>query len=203
MNNGLIIVAGETASGKDTFVNKLVKEYPNKFRAVCSYTTRPKRENEIEGKDHYFVNKELFHKLKSTMDSTNSTLAYTKISSSDITDGYEYMASTDELKKSNIYILDPKGIKNLKELFPDKELFIIYITANLSDRVERCRKRSDFKTEFKTRVMNEYEQFLDFNLEQGYDLKINNNNESEFGYSLFRLACVNFINQCKKKEMDE
>ena len=172
----LFCIAGETASGKDSLSNKLIKEYPHLFRAVCSYATRPKRDNEEDGKEHYFVSQEYFNNLKMELEKNNSLVAYTKITSKDNPNGYEYMASADELEKANIYIIDPAGIKYLKENFSDRvgRIVVIYITAHLDDRIKRAKERSDFNTAFKNRVMNEFEQFLDFNLKKEYDYIIHN-----------------------------
>ena len=53
MKKTLFCIAGETCSGKDTLVSELIKKNPDVLKAVCSYTTRPKRDNETEGKEHY------------------------------------------------------------------------------------------------------------------------------------------------------
>ena len=53
----LIIIMGATASGKDTVLNKMVKEGAKRF---VSYTTRPMRIGEIYGKEYNFVTKEEF-----------------------------------------------------------------------------------------------------------------------------------------------
>lgn len=198
----LMCIVGETASGKDSLVNKLINNYPDKFKAVCSYATRPKRDNEIPGKDHYFVNKEFFDMLKKNLEESNSLVAYTKIASKDNPDGFEYLASLEEVQNSNIYIIDPNGIKSLKENFPEiaKNMVVIYITASLSNRVKRARKnRSDFKTEFKKRVMNEYEQFLDFNIEKEYDFIIHNEEgDFEKSYELLENKALFF---CTREEI--
>ena len=101
---------GETGSGKDTLINKVCKEYPEDFSPVCSYTTRPKRPGEIDGREHYFVSEDEFHKLLNETPRSD-IIAYTKISSDDRPDkGYEYMATISELQKHNVYIIDYEGL---------------------------------------------------------------------------------------------
>ena len=172
MKKTLFCIVGETCSGKDTMVSRLIKEYPDLLKAVCSYASRPKRENEEEGREHYFVSEEEFATIKKELEEKDELVAYTKIVSSSNPDGYEYMASLDAVKDSNLYIIDPKGIKFLKEHFADRieNIVVIYITATLPDRIWRARFRSDFNTEFRNRVINEFEQFLDFNLNIEYYL---------------------------------
>lgn len=175
----LFCICGESASGKDTLVSKLLKVYENLLQAVCSYASRPMRDNEKEGIEHYFRTREEFQVLKENH--KDDILAYTKICSKENPDGYEYMALIDELEHANIYIIDPQGLRYLKEKFGDRipNIVVIYITAPLDHRVSRAKTRSDFNTQFKKRVMQEYEQFLDFNINEEYDYIIHNENGKE------------------------
>ena len=49
----LIAIIGKAGSGKDTVCKQLVKTY--NYHKVIPYTTRPKRENEVEGEDYFFL----------------------------------------------------------------------------------------------------------------------------------------------------
>lgn len=180
----LYCICGETCSGKDTLVNRLINEFPKKFKPVISYTTRPKRENETDGVEHYFVSKEKFNYLKSK----KKILAYTKISSRENPDGYEYMALKNELKKANIYIIDPNGIETLKKMYPHIRLKIIYIYSSMEQREERAKKyRSDYNEEFHKRMEQESEQFEIFRSKKKYDYVIHNVDSCEdISYSKLR-----------------
>ena len=116
----LYCICGMTASGKDSLVNRLVNDYPDKLKTICSYTTRPKRDNETDGKEHYFISKVEFNQLMKAK--PDNILAYTKICSKENPDGYEYMALDNELKTANVYIIDPKGVKYLKEKYSKKSV---------------------------------------------------------------------------------
>ena len=50
----ILALFGESGAGKDTVLNGLLEENPS-FHRIVSCTTRPKRENEIDGKDYNFV----------------------------------------------------------------------------------------------------------------------------------------------------
>ena len=52
----LIYMMGKSSSGKDTIYNRLKKE--NAFGTYVSYTTRPKRDGEIEGVTYNFLSME-------------------------------------------------------------------------------------------------------------------------------------------------
>lgn len=59
----VFIFIGASASGKDTAIQYLNEHY-NNFIPIVSYTTRPKREGEINCRDYYFVSKNEFYKLR-------------------------------------------------------------------------------------------------------------------------------------------
>ena len=62
----IIAIIGEAGSGKDYLTKQLVKQYPLLFHEIVSCTTRPKRENEIDGVDYYFLSPEYFAQYKET-----------------------------------------------------------------------------------------------------------------------------------------
>ena len=60
----LIIISGTTCAGKGTVIKKLLANH-NDIVLSTSYTSRPKRESEIDGVDYYFVSQEEFeNKIK-------------------------------------------------------------------------------------------------------------------------------------------
>ena len=61
--NKIIIISSPSGAGKTTICKYLIKKLNNVDLSV-SYTTRNKRNNEIEGKDYFFTSKEKFIELK-------------------------------------------------------------------------------------------------------------------------------------------
>jgi len=60
MNKGLLfIVAAPSGAGKTSMVRALLKNDPS-IRLSISYTTRPPRPGEVDGKDYHFVSKDTF-----------------------------------------------------------------------------------------------------------------------------------------------
>ena len=62
--NKPLMILGPSAVGKDTMINRLKAKFPEKIYKLPSYTTRPKREGEIDEVDYFFVTKEKFNKLR-------------------------------------------------------------------------------------------------------------------------------------------
>lgn len=107
MRQMIVCIVGPSGSGKTTLANIASKELS--IPTLCSYTTRPKRENEINGIDHFFVSKE-------EMPTKDKMLAYTKFGD------YEYWASIEQIPidKPIIYVIDEKGLLMLIEEWGDK-----------------------------------------------------------------------------------
>ena len=117
----LITITGPSGAGKDT-VARMLSEMIS-YQVLCSYTTRPKREGEIDGVEHHFV--EQCNVPRDKM------LAYTQYG------GYEYWVSLDQVTDKSIYVIDEAGLKDLCERFPDIELFKICVSARESTRLYR------------------------------------------------------------------
>jgi guanylate kinase len=58
----LLVLSGPTCSGKDTVMRALLKRNRNMQRLVTT-NSRPKRDDEKEGVDYYFITKDEFEKL--------------------------------------------------------------------------------------------------------------------------------------------
>src|SRR5512140_388862 len=58
----LIVISGPSGAGKDTIV-QCMKDRGMPFHFVVTATTRPRRANEVNGKDYFFVNKEEFARM--------------------------------------------------------------------------------------------------------------------------------------------
>ena len=117
----LITITGPSGAGKDT-VARMLSEMSG-YKVLCSYTTRPKREGEIDGVEHHFVEKcDVSH---------DRILTYTQYGS------YEYWTTIDQVTDKSIYVIDEDGLKALCKRFPNIELFKICVSAYEETRIRR------------------------------------------------------------------
>ena len=158
----LILLVGETGSGKDTVANKLP------YKKVISYTTRPMRDVDTNGSNHWFISDKEMDELEK-----KDLIAWTK------TGKVRYCAIVDSLVEDTmIYIINPNGVRWFKEHYKSNKVNIIVIGLyiSLNERMERCKTRSDFNSSFMQRVKDEQEDFDKFRLNGEFDYIIKNNN---------------------------
>ena len=127
----LIIISGTTCAGKGTVIKELLKR--NKDLCVSiSCTSRPKRDNEIDGKDYYFLTREEFEKKIKN----NEFLEYAKVQY-----GEYYGTPKAGVKKlleegKNVILeIDVEGAKQIKKMFP--ETILIFVMAPSMEEVKR------------------------------------------------------------------
>ena len=159
----ILCTVGRTGSGKNYISERLstILDYP----LVVSHTTRPKRDNETNGVEHWFDTKSEFDNLMQN----NTVIAYTKIGE------YEYCALLEDIGDNAIYIIDPHGIEYLKQNFKNQiNLKIIYIYCDEYIRRARASTRSDFKTKWEQRNKDEDAQFTEFESNRKWNLLIDN-----------------------------
>ena len=120
MDNGLLfVVTGPSGAGKTTLIKHLIEKNPELHFSV-SFTTRPARANEVDGRDYRFVSEESFFDRVTS----NDLLEYANVH------GYYYGTSKkyveSQLTKSNILLdIDVQGALNVKKVMPDSAVCFI------------------------------------------------------------------------------
>lgn len=163
-----ILILGQTARGKDTLANILQNGYGCGLTQVVSYTTRPKRECETDGKEHYFLPKGTTFADWAEKNGHDSVIAWTKIGD------YEYWATRSELDSKDIYIIDPAGLKSLSSMVDINDYLTIFITCHDAVARNRAIMRGDDMRLYDARSRDEYFQFINLDVSQ-YDMIFANN----------------------------
>ena len=117
----LITITGPSGAGKDT-VARMMSEMTD-WPVLCSYTTRPMREGEVNGREHYFVER--------------FDVPFTKILAHTRYGGYDYWTNIDQVKDTAIYVIDEVGLVELKEKHPEIDVHSIYVYSEIHIRLTR------------------------------------------------------------------
>ena len=131
----LVALIGKAGSGKDTILKDVVRAYKLPMNIIVSYTTRPMREGETEGKEYHFISEETFKQ----MINNNQMLEYVQFNNW----WYGTGISCLDDSKINIGIFNPSGIKSLIN-FPEIDLQIYYIHASDKQRLLRQLNREEY-----------------------------------------------------------
>ncbi|MEW6774405.1 MAG: guanylate kinase [Bacteroidota bacterium] len=149
-NGKLIVFSGPSGSGKTSIVRALLEKYSDFLGFSVSATTRAKRENEVDGKDYYFITKEKFlEKIKN-----NEFIEW-----EEVYDGLYYGTLKSEinrlhqLKKHVLFDIDVEGGLNIKKLYSDKTLTIFVMPPSIEDLKNRLQlRKTESEESFEKRI---------------------------------------------------
>jgi len=132
----IFLISGPSGVGKDTIIEELRSKFPNYFYAITA-TSRPKRDNETDGKHYLFLSEEQFQKLidnNEMLEWANVYGNYYGVPASPIIEAIK-------LHKTIIIKIDVQGVESLKKIFPHS--VSIFITPDQpSDLIERLKSRN-------------------------------------------------------------
>jgi len=143
----LIVFSAASGAGKTTIVKEILKEFPQIIFSI-SATTRPRRENERDGIEYFFLTEAEFRK----MIENDEFIEWEEF--------YDYYYGTQksfindniDAGKPVLLELDVKGALTIKRLYPYAHL--IYISPpSFEELVKRLRQRNtESESDFKKRI---------------------------------------------------
>ena len=143
---------GQTLAGKSTLVRDLVTV--TGIKQIITYTTRPMRDKEREGIDYHFITSE-------EMDSGKyfgRRDFYTVYRD----EPYSYAMNKDDVFpfEDKLIILDPPGLKALKEEIGYQNVTSVFIDAPIDLLIERGKLRGDSAEEVQRRLHADRDAFI-------------------------------------------
>lgn len=126
----LIVISGPSGVGKDTVLQRM-KDRELPFHFVVTATTRPKRPNEIHGKDYFFLGKEEFARMIEQDELIEYAIVYGDYKGIPKQQVREAMASGKDV----IMRIDVQGAETVRKLAP--EAVLIFITVPNETELER------------------------------------------------------------------
>ncbi len=150
--NNLIVISAPSGAGKSTLCRALQEKYPEILFSISS-TTRLRREYEKNGYDYNFISEKGFKKKIQA----NKFIEFEEVH------GYYYgtpKANIDDAIANNKYLLlevDVKGALKIKKAYPEQAVTVFITLPNVSDLLERLRKRG---TESEERIKKRMERIV-------------------------------------------
>lgn len=147
--NDLTLIVGRSGTGKSTLEKKLCRDYD--LKSIKSYSTRPKRSPDEDS--HIFID-------PSDVDKYPNKIATTTINRN------FYFATKEQLDESHLYVIDPIGLYELSNNFPDLTFNLIYLKLpkyKHQQYLKNRRKNSNETPELQSqRLESENQQFNEF-----------------------------------------
>ena len=174
----VIAICGKSGSGKDSILKGVLNKKPEVFAPIVSYTTRPKREGEIEGVDYYFI----------TSEQMASKIMNGEMLEATSFNGWVYGTSIDSLKddKVNIGVYNLEGLEYLIENKNEIDSLIFYIDASNKIRLLRSLNREENPDidEIIRRYGTDKIDFLDFVPSEIDAMTLHNESEKDLSFCI-------------------
>jgi guanylate kinase len=142
----MIVLVGESASGKSSIEKHLVNDYG--YSKVVSYTTRSPRANEVDGVDYHFVSVEEFKSLAS-----QGFFAETAVYNE-----WYYGTAKEDCTDDKVAVLTPHGLRQISRI-NGINVVSFYINVPRRDRLIKILQRGDNIEEAYRRSLSDVGQF--------------------------------------------
>lgn len=174
----IYVLTGMSGVGKTTVINRLLRK--SSFYYPKIYTTRPTRDEIVDGKIH--INDYEYEKLQHKI--VEFIYNYQK-----------YTITDSEIQKADIIDLAPSGFRSLKENYISKKIIIIYLWIDECERIKRMKKRGENEENIYSRL--QYEKFEYQNIEEDVDYTIKND---EFEECVNKILSIIALNENKESD---
>lgn len=174
MDGKLIIFSAPSGAGKTTIVKHLLSQYPDKLAFSISASTRKPRNNEIDGKDYYFISKESFLHKVAQKEFVEFEEVYSGTYYGTLRSEIERIWAQDKIV---VFDIDVIGGLHLKRKFGKQALAIFVQPPSLGALIDRLRGRGTDTEEKLAERIEKADKELQFN--DQFDIILENNDLSE------------------------
>ena len=135
----IFCLMGKSNSGKDTIFKEIMKDKGLELKAIVSYTTRPIRSNECNGREYYFIDEITLEKYRNegkVIEERNYNTVH----------GVWYYCTIDDkqvnIEENNyLLIVTLEAYKDIALYFGEENVIPFYIELDDGVRLERALKR--------------------------------------------------------------
>lgn len=163
----VVVLSGPSGSGKTTIVNRLLADAPVKLYKAISATTRPPRQNEVDGVDYYFLAQAEFDTRRERGDFLECEQVHKS--------GYWYGTLRSEIEKAHardawaFLEIDVHGALHVMQDYPEA-VTIFLKTPSLDEYERRLRGRGTESEEYIRRRLETAREELKSASRYGYQV---------------------------------
>ena len=110
----LFVFSAPSGAGKTTLVRRVMRERPELTFSI-SYTTRPRREGEVDGRDYHFLSRESFERMREA----GEFLEYADVFGNYYGTGRHQVADMRDNGRDVLLEIDWQGARQVRENQPD------------------------------------------------------------------------------------
>jgi len=116
----IVVISGPAGVGKGTLIKEILQS-DQSYRLSISHTTRPRRQNELSGREYYFVSLPEFKQMQQEKTFLETAMVH----------GNYYGTSRKEIERlmaqqQNVLLeIDVQGAQAIRQYFPEALLFFI------------------------------------------------------------------------------
>lgn len=151
MTGSLFIVASPSGGGKTTLVDRLIQELPD-LKLSISFTTRPPRPSEENGKNYYFINQKEFNDLIHK----NAFLEYAEVFGHFYGTPKKWIEEQTASGTDVILEIDWQGARAIKHLYPQTSVGIFVLPPSRHVVLERLKFRDQDSKEVIQHRMSQF-----------------------------------------------
>lgn len=193
----IFCIIGKSSSGKDTIFNNLLKDKDLSLKPIITYTTRPKRSNELNGVQYEFIDEDRLQNYaqagliieKRTYNTVKGLWVYCTIDDGQI-----------EIERYNYLLIGTlEGYEHIERYFGTTRVVPIYIEVKDDVRLERALHRERQQQcpnyeELCRRFLADSVDFSSDNLKQFGITRIYDNNDLAECITLIKRDILSLLN---------
>ncbi len=146
----IIIIVAPSGTGKSTLVKRVMEDYRELHWSV-SFTTRPMREGEVDGKHYFFISREEFLKKRDQGD----FVEWAEVHGNFYGTSKGFVLSKINHGFSLLFDIDVQGVDKIKKVFGDNAHAIYIAPPSLEELEKRLKGRgTDSKEVINLRLEN-------------------------------------------------
>jgi guanylate kinase len=138
----LIVIVAPSGTGKSTMIKRLRNDFPSLVESV-SYTTRPIRPGEVEGKSYFFISREEFLKMRER----NDFLEWAEVHGNFYGTSKKFVEDSLNEGKHLLFDLDVQGTDSIKAYFGNRANVIFISPPSIEELEKRLRNRGTEDTQ--------------------------------------------------------